>query len=689
MTVVLVTEGSRGDLEPFVALGEALGARGHRVRIVTSKTLASWVRSETIETVAFDTELAPPDDDHADLTDPRRTILRLPRLIRAFDHLSRALEARQHELLRACGDAELLVTTPIGLGAPHIADALELPYVWASPWPMHPSRAWAFPLAPPWTYDVSLLRRLSHRITARIAWRVTSGVTKRLRATLGLPPIDRRELGRRLAEQPTLYGYSHNLLPVPAEWPPHRHVTGAWLDPGFDHTNAEIEPPELARWLDEGDTPILFSLGGLDDGDRHQIATLLPALLDRLDRRAVVLGGHDSLPASTHEDPRILAFDYVRYVELLPRVRTMVSHAGAGTVTQALRAGVPVLAVPQVVDQHFWGWALEGRGVGCRARRLDLDTLCRQLRALESPEVRQRVDELATAIRGEDGTARAVELIEDRLERQRHGHTTTRVAVAGYYRREMSAYLDHVGPTWQGGLLRHADDNGEPTATASNVRIAERAELRGGRWLDAGCGVGGPALDIAASRPEVRIVGITLGVDQAREAHRRARDRGLDERVSFVAGDYLQLPFPDRSFDGVYFLESCGHAADLRRLFAEAFRVLVTGGRLYVKGVYRPDRPLTATERRQFDRFDELYAYRSRSMAMNRHAVEAAGFEAIEVHRLGGEDQVSSAHFLNAFVEADGTLSAFGEHHHDPELTLAPVYGEIRARKPTVNPNDR
>ncbi len=187
--------------------------------------------------------------------------------------------------------------------------------------------------------------------------------------------------------------------------------------------------------------------------------------------------------------------------------------------------------------------------------------------------------------------------------------------VRAYYSAQLRAYLDCLGDTWQGGLLAEdeaaaarSDANGQPLdARASNLRLARRAGLGPGlRVLDAGCGVCGPAVDFAAAWPELRVVGVTLGADQAAVARRRIAAAGLSARVQAVCADFHALPLAERSFERVLFLESNGYMHAPVQALGEAWRVLRPGGELYVKGVFLPEGELRADERAQFARFDAL-----------------------------------------------------------------------------------
>jgi SAM-dependent methyltransferase len=266
-------------------------------------------------------------------------------------------------------------------------------------------------------------------------------------------------------------------------------------------------------------------------------------------------------------------------------------------------------------------------------------------------------------------------------------HAQYLARVRAYYSASLRAYLDDLGTTWQGGLLAE-DDLGTPAALdprRSNLRLARRAGVRAGlRVLDAGCGVCGPAIDIASACEGVTIDGVTLGCDQAREARRRIDAAGLAARVRVVAADFHALPFVSACFDLALFFESSGYAHDLARLLGEVRRVLRPGGGLYVKGVFLPEGELSAEERRQFELFDAVYAHRSRRVSEFTAALGAAGFSGVTSAELNA--RISSEHYFRALFRSSGDgqtrLTPFGAAHHRDEFALRPIYAEVRATAP-------
>lgn len=140
---------------------------------------------------------------------------------------------------------------------------------------------------------------------------------------------------------------------------------------------------------------------------------------------------------------------------------------------------------------------------------------------------------------------------------------------------------------FDGGVRTHAE-----ALTNTNRILADVAGLVAGQSvLDAGCGVGGSSCWLASNR-DVHCVGITPVPMQVKKARTLAAARGLEDRTTFVCGDYTRTPFPDCSFDAVWALESLCHAKNKKRFYQEAARILRPGGRLVVAEYMRSSRQL-------------------------------------------------------------------------------------------------
>jgi SAM-dependent methyltransferase len=256
--------------------------------------------------------------------------------------------------------------------------------------------------------------------------------------------------------------------------------------------------------------------------------------------------------------------------------------------------------------------------------------------------------------------------------------------ISDYYDETTGAYLDAVGPTLQAGLP--GDDDARDSSESGNVRWARRAGISpGDRVLDAGCGVCGPAIDIALAIDDVQIDGLTISPVQAEIATARIEEAGLADRVQVHVRDYHEPGFDEGTFDVVLFLEASGYSYDPRRLFAGAHRVLRRGGTLYLKDLFRRfEQDLTPVRRVELERFDEIYRHRTPRASERRALIEEVGFADVQWEDL--TPLLSIKTFTDAMVEQSAagppTLTEFGRHHYWWFGELPIVFHQIRARKP-------
>ena len=261
-------------------------------------------------------------------------------------------------------------------------------------------------------------------------------------------------------------------------------------------------------------------------------------------------------------------------------------------------------------------------------------------------------------------------------------NTAYREQVRAYYDSTTTAYLAHLGATFQADLVTMGA--AKPNATVSNLNLASQADIRPGhRVLDAGCGVCGPAVDIARGIENVTIDAITLSPIQAHTSLERIHASDMAERIRIYIGDYHNLPFSNETFEVVVFFESFGYSYAPAQVISEVYRVLQPNGMLYMKEGFRRAGILSEAEKRELSLFDQIYAYRSRTMSRTVEEIAKAGFQYIQSRDL--TDIASKERWTQAmgtFKGEERKLTMFGELHFYPFKCLPIFCGEVKARKP-------
>jgi UDP:flavonoid glycosyltransferase YjiC (YdhE family) len=415
LRITLIALGTRGEIQPYVALGAGLREAGHRVQIATHAEYAGLalehglqfarVRGELRELLASPAAPA--------VMDPRRHPLQFLRS--GLAALRPLLRAWADDLSAACRGSDLIVASEMGLYLGlHVAELAGLPVIRAFIAPKTTTAACASIHAPAWPGWLPGRRRYnrsSHAIAGALVRLATRALFNGLRRGLALDPLPWRG-DWLIGSGPIIYGFSPLLVPPAPDWPANHHVTGAWI---LDHQAGWTPPPELSRFLAAGDPPVAIGFSSVREADPAALARLVAAALRRTGLRGILLAGWSEL--RPHDLPlHLLRLDQAPHEWLYPQVAGAVHHGGAGTTAAALRAGVPSLAVPFGADQPFWGRRIAELGAGpppLGRRQLSADRLAERLeRLVGDQQIRGRAARLGDLMRREDGVGAAVNLIE-------------------------------------------------------------------------------------------------------------------------------------------------------------------------------------------------------------------------------------------------------------------------------------
>lgn len=425
MKILIATIGTRGDVQPFIALASGLARRGHTVTVCTSVRYADAVTQRGLD-------FAPLSDDLVSLVETpegRRTISgaggTLGR-VRAFSNLLRASLQIQRDLFRdgwsAARDMEpdLIVFHPKMSIALHYAERLSIPAVIAPLFPLFKATS-AYPA--PGVPFVSLGRRLtalynraSHHAVRQMVSLASRWLFARWRKAAGLPRLPMfSDVLRRADDEPVplLNGWSQQLLPDSTT-----DETGRMLTSGFWFLERQRQwrpDQRLADFLEHGDPPVFVGFGSMNGTDPARTTDIVLEALDRAGVRGVLAAGWGGLQAADFPET-VMLLDEVPHDWMFERVAAVVHHGGVGTTAAGLRAGRPTVVCPFFGDQSFWAWRVRELGVGpapVAQRRLNAARLADAIRAaVEDEEMHTKATLLGQALRQEDGIETAAEFLE-------------------------------------------------------------------------------------------------------------------------------------------------------------------------------------------------------------------------------------------------------------------------------------
>jgi UDP:flavonoid glycosyltransferase YjiC (YdhE family) len=213
-------------------------------------------------------------------------------------------------------------------------------------------------------------------------------------------------------DTPTLMGYSSLVLAKPPDWEDRHHVTGYWF---LDAPTNWQPPVELVNFLESGPPPVYIGFGSMSDKDPEKRTRLALRALELSGQRGVLSTGWGGV-ARLETSAKAITVDDVPHSWLFPRMAAVVHHGGAGTTAAGLRAGVPSLLAPFMMDQFFWATQVVKLGIGPRmpdAKKLTAEKLAQAIHtAVSDTTLCARAAAFGEKIRAENGIARAVDVIE-------------------------------------------------------------------------------------------------------------------------------------------------------------------------------------------------------------------------------------------------------------------------------------
>ncbi len=399
MHIRLLALGSRGDVQPYIALGLGLQRAGYDVAIAASDNFRAFIESYGLVCKTTKGDL--------------QQMLQGQRGGRKAKWLF--LQMVLDETLRLTEGADALIYAPAAIfAAPHVVEKLGIIGIPTLLQPfLHPTGD--FPSAGMPVLGLgSGYNRWTYRFVEWLTWTFTKSKINRWREeTLGLPPAQTShfDLARR-AGMPTLYGISPQVLPKPAEWPSDAHLTGYW----FLGSNTDWQPPEaLEAFLQAGDPPVYIGFGSMVARQPERMARMALDAVQQAGVRGILAAGWGGLSAA--QIPKdVLLIDQAPHEWLFPRVGAVVHHGGAGTTAAGLRAGVPSIVVPFKSDQPFWGAQVHRLGAGpvpIPQKQLTAERLAQAIReAVTNTEMQRKAAVIGEKLRAEDGVGNAVAIIE-------------------------------------------------------------------------------------------------------------------------------------------------------------------------------------------------------------------------------------------------------------------------------------
>ncbi|GME63925.1 hypothetical protein C8J57DRAFT_1469696 [Neofusicoccum parvum] len=417
LNIVIQVVGSRGDVQPFVALGCELQKHGHRVRLATHDVFDDFVRKSGLE-------FYPIGGDPAELM---AYMVKNPGLIPNIKTLRQGDIQRKRtmvaEMLHGCWKscvepdplsdapfvADAIIANPPSFAHIHCAQALGIPVHLMFTMPWSSTRAFPHPLAnlKYGSTDPGMGNYISYGIVEWMTWQGLGDVINKWRHSIDLEPVPATE-GPNLAETlqvPFTYCWSPALVPKPLDWPSHIDVCGFFFRDPPNYT----PPPDLDAFLRAGPPPVYIGFGSIVlDNPESMSATILEAVRT-CGIRAIVSRGWSKLDGPPNRD--VFYLGDCPHEWLFQHVSAVVHHGGAGTTACGLLNGKPTTIVPFFGDQPFWGNMVAAAGAGpvpIHHKSLTAQNLAEAITYCLTPQASSAAGIIAEKMRAESGVSSAV-----------------------------------------------------------------------------------------------------------------------------------------------------------------------------------------------------------------------------------------------------------------------------------------
>ncbi|CAI7647446.1 unnamed protein product [Penicillium bialowiezense] len=419
LRITCLTIGSRGDVQPYIALCKGLIAEGHIPKIATHAEFEPWIRKHGID-------FAPVDGDPAELMRicVENGMFTFSFLKEASSKFRGWIDDLLSSAWKSCQGSDLLIESPSAMAGIHIAEALRIPYFRGFTMPWTRTRAYPHAFAVPENRMGGAYNYITYVMFDTVFWGAIAGQVNRWRnKELGLKAtaLDKMQPNK----VPFLYNYSPSVVPPPLDYPDWIRITGYWfLNEGSDWSPPAELSEFIARARADDKKLVYIGFGSIVVSDPAALTRTVVESVVKADVRCILSKGwSDRLgdPTSTKTEiplpPEIHQIQSAPHDWLFSQIDAAAHHGGAGTTGASLRAGVPTIIKPFFGDQFFFGGRVEDLGVGICMKKLNVSVFSRALwEATHSERMIVKARNLGIQIRNEDGVATAIQALYRDLE---------------------------------------------------------------------------------------------------------------------------------------------------------------------------------------------------------------------------------------------------------------------------------
>ena len=397
--ITILCSGSRGDIQPYIALAQQLKALKKDVRITAGKSFEGFVRGYSIDFYPLSVDYQTASIDPRMLKQAQNSDNPLKMLL-TFNKMKKYARFMTDEMAAACEGSEVVVYHPGCIIGYFMAEKLGIPSVMASPFPIHRTKEVASVIA----YGrYPLPNKTTYTLLQNMLWMASKIGVEGLLGHKCRCPFERVD-----ARHPSVISCSNFIFPRPTDWNEHIHQTGYWF---VEEPQTYTPPAELTEFINGGEPPIYFGFGSVfDRSEQEQFVQIITEALRYTGRRGILGGMGEISPLPTH----LFAVQNVSHSWLFPRMAAVCHHGGAGTSAAGFRAGIPSIIIPFSNDQYAWAHRAHDIGVGSKPipkKKLTVDLLIASIEEAFDPLVIEKAKALANHLAGESGAMDCAKVI--------------------------------------------------------------------------------------------------------------------------------------------------------------------------------------------------------------------------------------------------------------------------------------
>ncbi len=408
--ISILIAGSRGDIEPFIALSKELAPRGYEVQLVAHADFMPLADKYGINIAPI--RLSSKDFTAPLMDPPEMNPFTMVRLLRGI--LEPLLQSILPDVWKHTRDSDAIISTGTSLWGLDVAEKLQVPHILVGLQPLLPTEEFPHVSVSDLPQLGGLINKFSYAFINYSCWQAISRSINEWRVEqLKLP----KKIGNFTESdvwknQLHLAAYSPLVVPQPLDWTKNATTTGYWRLPASGYQ----PPSQLSRFLESSqEKPIYIGFGSMLYADVKRVASMVVSALRQSRRRGIISFEEkhlEGIPLSSN----VINVGFVPHDWLFPQLAAVICHGGAGTTAAALTAGIPSMAIEFFGDQLFWGQRIYELGVGLppiKKKQLSTDKFVRAIEALTSSQnLKTQAMQLGDKLRKENGAEKAARLID-------------------------------------------------------------------------------------------------------------------------------------------------------------------------------------------------------------------------------------------------------------------------------------